>query len=45
MWLDRVMGKAPQPIRGDENDDTPIRMAFDITSILEKGYKDEEKYE
>lgn len=41
-WLDRSMGKAPQPLKGDENDDTPIRIGLDITSVLDKGYKDED---
>ena len=39
-WLDRALGKAPQPIRGDGDDDTPIKLEVDITKILEKAYQD-----
>ena len=36
MWLDRALGKAPQPIRGDENDDTPIKLQLDIEKLADK---------
>ncbi len=41
-WLDRAVGKAPQPIRGDGDDDTPIKLEVDISKILEKAYGQEE---
>ena len=36
LWLDRALGKAPQPIKGDENDTTPIRLQIDIQKLAEK---------
>ncbi len=40
-WFDRAVGKAPQPIRGDANDDTPIRQEIDINGALDKAYGDD----
>lgn len=40
-WLDRAVGKAPQPIKGDSEDDTPIRLEVDINKMLDKAYGDE----
>ncbi len=40
-WFDRAVGKSAQPIRGDGDDDTPIRMEIDITKILQKAYENE----
>lgn len=37
-FLDRAMGKAAQPIRGEGEDDAPIRIAGDIGLILKKAY-------
>lgn len=40
-WFDRAVGKAPQPIRGDGDNDAPIRIGIDIDSILDKAYGDD----
>jgi len=40
-WLDRMVGRPAQPIRGDEADDNPIRLSADINTILEKAYGDD----
>lgn len=40
-FFDRAIGKSPQPIRGDAEDDTPIRLEHDIGDFLEKSYGDE----
>jgi hypothetical protein len=37
-WLDRALGKAPLPIKGDAGDDTPIRLEVDINKMLDKAY-------
>lgn len=37
-WLDRALGKAPQPIRGDGDDSPPVRLEVDITKMLSKAY-------
>ena len=37
-WLDRAVGKAPQPLRGDGDDDTPINLNLDINKMLNKAY-------
>ncbi len=41
-WLDRIMGKPAQPIRGDGDEDAPIKVAFDIKHILQKAYDDDD---
>ncbi len=38
----RVLGKAPQPIVGDDEED-PIQINHDVTPILEKAYDNEEE--
>ncbi len=38
----RVLGKAPQPIVGDDDED-PIQINHDVTPILEKAYDNEEE--
>jgi len=41
MWLDRYMGKAAQPIRGEGEDDLPFKFAIpNLDEIIEKAYGD-----
>lgn len=35
---DRILGKSKQPITGGDEDDTPLRLDVDITSIVNKVY-------
>lgn len=37
-FFDRAIGKPAQPIRGEGEDDAPIRVAGDISVILKKAY-------
>lgn len=43
-WLNRALGKAPQPLIGDEEED-PIRVDLGVDRILGKVYNDEEDQE
>ena len=40
-WFDRAVGRPAQPIRGDGDEDTPIKMEIDISKILDKAYGDD----
>lgn len=37
LWLNRALGKAPQPLIGDEDED-PIQVNHDVMPILRKAY-------
>lgn len=42
-FLDRAIGKPAQPIRGDGDSDTPVRLAIDYIGALRKGYERKKK--
>lgn len=41
-YLNRALGKPPQPLIGDEDED-PIQINHDVTPILEKAYGDDDE--
>ena len=41
-YLNRALGKPPQPLIGDEEED-PIQINHDVTPILEKAYGDDDE--
>jgi hypothetical protein len=41
-YLNRALGKPPQPLVGDEEED-PIQINHDVTPILEKAYGDDDE--
>lgn len=42
-FMDRAVGKAAQPIRGEGEDDPPIKIGVDISDILKKAYGDKDE--
>lgn len=41
-WLNRALGKAPQPLIGDEDED-PVRVNLGVEQILDKAYGDDDE--